>query len=308
MRAKWIMLFATAVWMPFSITAPAQNLTLEMCLAPQDSDQGSSVEDLLARADKAFQDDDDFDETQLCQALRLYERVLESQPDQPHSLNESAQGYFMLGIEYLSAKEDRAESFRRGLFHGLARIGVKFPDNLDFLCAVSLPVIQEVQKEGGAAESDHSLAGLFWAGNDWGKWIDNLSDAERISRGFNDLPCIQKSFEHSVDVDETYFAAGPHRALGSFLSQLPGGNLNDAATHFQRAIELAPDFLENKVDYACGVALQLPDRALFDRLIDDVLAAPVGSVFIFWNKRAQRIAGQLKDQADQLFGSKQCSL
>jgi tetratricopeptide (TPR) repeat protein len=302
------MMVALAVWMPFSITTSGQDVNLDSCIAPQDADQGSSIDDLLSRADKAFQDDADFDETQLCQALRLYERVLELQPDQPHALNESAQGYFMLGIEYLSTKEERAESFRKGLFHGLARIGVKFPDNLDFLCAVSLPVIEKVQKEDGIAESDQSLAGLFWAANNWGRWIDNLSDAERISRGFNDLPCIQTSFEHSVDVDETYFAAGTHRALGSFLSQLPGGNLNDATTHFLRAIDLAPDFLENKVDYACGVAVRLPDRALFDQLIGEVLASPVSTDFIFWNKRAQRIAAQLKDQADQLFSSKQCAL
>ncbi len=292
----------------FATSLIAQEINLSDCISPQDSEKSNFIDELIASADAAFQDDEDLDQLQLCQAIRLYERALELEPGHKKALNHLSQGYFMLGIEFLDDSNERAEAFRLGRDRGLMRIGVRFPENLDFLCALSLPAIQQLKEIEGESDSERALAGLFWAANNWGKWIDNLPERDRIARGFNDLPCIQTSFEQSVKLDEEYFSAGPRRALGSFQSQLPGANLIEAKSQFERAIELAPDFLENKSNYACGVGVQLPDRELFDRLITEVLEASLSTENIFWNRRAKRFAEELQSQADNLFKTKRCIL
>lgn len=288
--------------------AAAQAVTFEECMQARESEASSDAQTLLSRAEEAFRDDEDFNDAQLCEALRLYERALSLDPANKRALNNLSQGYFMLGIEFLSAKEDKREAFQRGRDRGLQRLSVVFPANPDFLCAAALPVIRKATEAEGLEETERVIAGIFWAGNNWGKWLDTLPDRDRISRGFGDLPCVQSSFERSLELDETFFAAGPRRALGSLISQLPGGNLNDARAHFERAIELASDFLENKADLACGYAVKAGDRALFDRLLEEVLAAPIGDRYIFWNRRAQRLAQDLKMRAEELFARKECVL
>jgi tetratricopeptide (TPR) repeat protein len=286
----------------------AQAVTLEECLQVDESEADGDMQELLARAEEAFRDDEDFDSSQLCRAIRLYERVLELEPQNNRAMNRLSQAYFMLGIEFLAAQEERREAFKRGRDLGLKRLGVEQPEDPELLCAVALPAIETVTLEEGLEEEELSIAGLFWAGNNWGKWLDNLPEGERISRGFSDLRCVRASFERTLELDEEFFAAGPHRALGSLLTQIPGESLRVARAHFERAIEIAPYYLENKTNYACGYAVRVRDRALFDRLIEEVLAAPVGERYIFWNKRAKRFAEELKEQADELFAKGECKL
>jgi len=291
-----------------SLVTTAEGLTFDECLEPRESEASSDIQALLGRADEAFRDDADFNDTQLCEALRLYERALSLDPANKKALNSLSQGYFMLGIEFLQAIDDKRQAFERGRDRGLTRLGVPFPANPDLLCAAALPLIRRATEEAGHEESERVIAGIFWAGNNWGKWLDTLPERERISRGFGDLPCVQGSFERSLELDETYFAAAPHRSLGSLLTQLPGGNLNEARTHFERALEIAPEYLENKADFACGYAVKAGNRALFDRLVEEVLQAPLGDRYIFWNRRAKRFALDLKARADELFAKRECKL
>lgn len=309
MRYRLIFIWALPWLTLVSVTSVVvQGVTFEECLQARESEASSDIQALLARADEAFRDDEDFNEAQLCQALRLYERALTLDPTNKKALNQLAQGYFMLGIEFLQAKEEKRQAFARGRDRGLTRLGVPFPANPDLLCAAALPTMRKAEEEDGIEEAERVVAGIFWAGNNWGKWLDTLPEGERISRGFGDLPCVQGSFERSLELDETYFAGGPRRAMGSLISQLPGGNLAQARAHFERAIEIAPDFLENKADLACGYAVRAGDRALFDRLLDEVLQAPVGDRYIFWNRRAQRFAQDLKARAAELFAKRECLL
>ena len=51
--------------------------------------------------------------------------------------------------------------------------------------------------------------------------------------------------------NEMFFFAGPHRALGRLFHQAPGwpisvGNKLKAVEHLERAVELAPEFFNNR--------------------------------------------------------------
>jgi tetratricopeptide (TPR) repeat protein len=286
-----------------------QSYSLADCISIRSSETNEDVSDLLESASVAFLDDEDLDFVQLCHALNLFEQILEIEPEHREALNKSSQAYFMLGLVYLEDVDERLEAYSRGRERGLSRLGIESPGNKDFLCAVSLPVILVSQNSETFSQNESELAGLFWAGNNWGRWLDNLSEVERFSKGFSDLPCIQAIFEKSVELDEVYFGAGPHRALSSFLAQLPGPNLILAREHIERAIELSPDFLENKIVLACGIAVLEGDRELFDQLLSGVLNSSNIGQYFFWNNRAMRLASELLSSADAMFsGSEQCEL
>lgn len=76
-----------------------------------------------------------------------------------------------------------------------------------------------------------------------------------------------------VALDERVDAAGPHRALGGWRAALPiaaGGGATRSRSHFDRARALFPQEQLGRVLEAETYAVLVQDRALFDRLLDEV--------------------------------------
>lgn len=98
--------------------------------------------------------------------------------------------------------------------------------------------------------------------------------------------------------------AGPDRALGTLLAQLPdyaGGDVTRARVRFEAALERAPGAVRTRVQYARTVALKLLDRPLFDRLLDEALSAQPGSPE---ERVAQEEGRALKARAEAIFGAR----
>jgi tetratricopeptide (TPR) repeat protein len=63
---------------------------------------------------------------------------------------------------------------------------------------------------------------------------------------------MKKSMEIVLKENEKFFFAGPHRALGRLFHQAPGwpisvGNKTKALEHLERACELSPEFINNRL-------------------------------------------------------------
>jgi len=96
--------------------------------------------------------------------------------------------------------------------------------------------------------------------------------------------------------------AGPERELGRLFAALPGyagGDLAQARSHFEAAIAAAPAALWNRVLYARSLAIKAQDRALFTRLLGEVLESPASGAN---DRAAQDEARSLLERADDLFG------
>jgi hypothetical protein len=112
---------------------------------------------------------------------------------------------------------------------------------------------------------------------------------------------VRPMMERAAALDASVDRAGPHRALGAWLAALPsaaGGGAGRAAAHFDAARELAPGDLEAKVAEARTLAVLLQDRARFDRLLGEVLAAPARTAE---DALARREAEALRARAERLF-------
>ena len=78
-------------------------------------------------------------------------------------------------------------------------------------------------------------------------------------------------------LDERLEAGGPLRALAAWSAMLPaaaGGGVEAARARFDRAAELFPEEPWRRVEEARTLAVLLQDRAAFERLLEEVLAAP----------------------------------
>jgi len=257
------------------------------------------AKDLIAAAEALYDrwsDPFDFDayEVSLREAILRWEDALTLLPkdgvqSRAHVLNHLAQAYFELGEGYLTQTGDKENAYEAGKGHALASL------RLD-------PTFGETEAENGfraALRSAADVAAIFWYGNTLGQWL-NYHQITAILSGVRD---VLASFERSIELDEAYAGAGPHRAMGSLLSQayfVVGRGREDAVSHFERCIELAPDHLEGAVSYAESYARPTGDIALFDRLLAhavEMASDPaVMSAYPFYNRlsidRANRLLAE----------------
>jgi tetratricopeptide (TPR) repeat protein len=114
------------------------------------------------------------------------------------------------------------------------------------------------------------------------------------------------SMERAAALDEQVDFAGPHRALGSWLSALPvgvGGGAASARTHFERARALFPAFGLNAVREAETYAVLVQDRKLFESSLATALAVDETAhpEMAPENRLAKQLARALLDGKDRLF-------
>jgi len=110
-----------------------------------------------------------------------------------------------------------------------------------------------------------------------------------------------------AELDETYYYGTVHSMLGSLYSAPPkamGGNPEKAKRHFQRAFELSKSkFLVVHLMYAKFYAVQIQDKALFVKTLNEIVATPVNSFpeRNLANEVAKRKAKDLLEKVDTLF-------
>lgn len=144
---------------------------------------------------------------------------------------------------------------------------------------------------------------LYASAAAWAGWIqDNAGDWNAVAS----LPKVKAAMAHVVAVDESYHHGEAHLYLGVMDTLLPpslGGTPEAGRAHFERALVLSGGRdLMVKVEYARHYARITYDRALHDRLLNEVLAAdPAVPGMTLRNVLAQREARELLASADSYF-------
>jgi hypothetical protein len=137
-------------------------------------------------------------------------------------------------------------------------------------------------------------------------WLSNLRATSSNWGTVADLPRVEVALNHLLQLDETYQSGGVHVYLGTLNSLRPpalGGQPEVARAHFERAIELSEGKdLSAKVEFASSYGRLLYDRELHDRLLTEVIEAPVeADGLTLFNALAKRQAKQLLASADDYF-------
>jgi hypothetical protein len=112
--------------------------------------------------------------------------------------------------------------------------------------------------------------------------------------------------DRAAALDDTIDHGGPARALGAWFAALPtgsGGGAKQSRTWFERAREVAPYYQLTKLEQARTYAVLVQDRALFDRLLREVLAFDLAKAASVRreNAVAKREAKALRARGDRLF-------
>ncbi len=178
------------------------------------------------------------------EAISNYQKALSLVPDgqvgaKEHVLDRLSQAYFELAFAYLGDPSAKESAFAKGKDYALKAL------RLD----ANFRYVGQGKGFRAALGSSTDVSAIFFYGNNLGSYLD-YHWMVALSGGMKD---VFASFERSLELEERYLGAGPHRALASFLIKVPGflgGDREASKQHFEKSIQLAPHFLENYVDYA----------------------------------------------------------
>lgn len=170
------------------------------------------------------------------------------------------------------------------------------------LCGFWALPIDDYRARLAALDAD-DVPVLFDAASAWAGWIQaRASDWGAVA----ELPKVRAAMERVVELDERHQNGAAHLYLGIMSTLLPpalGGKPDEGRAHFERALALSQgQDLRVKVEYARRYARLVFDRPLHDRLLNEVLAAPVEAPGLtLGNTLAKREARALLKSADSYF-------
>lgn len=152
-------------------------------------------------------------------------------------------------------------------------------------------------------DSRDDAPALYWAANAWASMIQMSLDDPAV---LLDLPFAVALAERARTLNENYYYGAAHALFGAYYASTPvalGGQPERSRTEFEAALRISNrHMLMYQVLYARTYAVMVQDRALFERLLHEVLDA--GDVLPderLANVAAKRRAMRYLAQADELF-------
>ncbi len=133
---------------------------------------------------------------------------------------------------------------------------------------------------------------LYWYAVNASRWaaLGTLLDKMR------EMPMALRLMQRIETVAPTLDHAGPARWLGAYYANAPGiagGDEKKGRQAFERAIELAPDYLETRVHFAELYARPVGDAALWKAQLQTVVDAKLGPDALVEQRLAQVRARKL---------------
>ncbi len=209
------------------------------------------------------------DEAALRKGIAAMEAALKLKPNQPDLRVTLSRMHYMLADGHLRFDDEKSEKmadhFEKGAMHAELALGQKYPAYRSKYCArrPTRVVLQTLDK--GAVPA------MYWFATNLGKYglekslVVVLNEKDRI-KAMMDL--IEKLFAD-------YNHGAVYRYLGSYYTKIPfpNGDLPKARSQFEKSLAKAPNYLGTKVLFADLYGIKAKDKALFKRLLDEVLAA-----------------------------------
>lgn len=247
--------------------------------------------DLLAAGDAAWAGRDD--PARLAAALDAYRRAAAEAPGDPRAELALARALAFRALAEPGTAAEAWPAAARAAERALRRLSPPFGVAVD---AGAAPGEAAAKVEAPGAE------GLYWLA------LATWSSAQ--AKGVSALLAVKDAalamMERAAALDERVDMGGPPRALGAWRAALPpaaGGGAQAARASFERSRAIAPAYQLTRVREAETLCVLLQDRARFQELLGEVLAADEAALPAAApeNRLAKKLARALLARADRLF-------
>jgi tetratricopeptide (TPR) repeat protein len=228
---------------------------------------GESSESLVTQGDEAWKNRGDLKGLEA--AIVAWEKAVALSPEDAKTLAKLSRAYYFLSDAYLrnGDKKDYLATFERGIAAAERSMAAGNPQ---FKAAVTSGKKVE---EAVQASGPESLEAMYWYASNLGKW----ARAKGFSTTLGNKDKIRGVMSRVLAVDPNFFHGAADRYFGAFFAVAPGfagGDMDKSRQHFEKSLQLAPGYVGTKVLMADTWATKKDDRALFEKLLNEVMAAP----------------------------------
>lgn len=231
--------------------------------------------------------------------LLMLDALAEAHPDKPAVLIAAAEAQmaYAMGFVDQSQKERSKTMFLKAKTYGLRALS----QNRRFARALGGSHDDFVQALSSFRKKDAEA--LLSTATAWVMWIIASSDSPAA---LGDMTKVLEMMKRVEALDSGIRQGGVDLFFGIYYTVLPlggGRDLEKARGHFERSMEIAgPDYLLNRVTFAEFYARYAFDQELFERTLNQVIAAdPKIPEFTLMNAVAKMRAQALLGQIDDLF-------
>ncbi len=231
--------------------------------------------------------------------LLMLDALAEAHPDKPAVLIAAAEAQMAYAMSFVdpSQKERSKTMFLKAKTYGLRALS----RNKRFACAQDGPCDDFARSLSGFRKQDAEA--LLTTATAWAMWIIASSDSPAA---MGDMTKVLEMMKRVHVLDPGIRQGGVDLFYGIYYTVLPlggGRDLEKARRHFERSIEIGgPGYLLNRVTFAEFYARYAFDQELFERTLNDVIAAePDVPEFTLMNSVAKMRARALLGQMDDLF-------
>lgn len=234
----------------------------------------------------------------LQEAIGVLEQLVAKAPT-PDRLARLARAYYFLADGHYALQERTDEmmaAFEKGLEAGERGVVAASPEFAEKMRN------DEKAEEAIKVVGKDAVPAVYWYSVNLGKW----ARAQGITKVLFYKDKIRAYLERVLELDPNYFYAAPTRYFGAFFAVAPsyaGGDLQKSEEFFNKSLATEPNYLATKVLMAENLATKKQDRAMFDKLLQEVLAADAKVIpeiepeQLVEKKKAERLMAK----ADDLF-------
>lgn len=224
--------------------------------------------------------------------LSAYISAAESDPTNTNLAARLSRAYYLVANYVESDPEKKDELFTKGLEIGERSLGL-FPE--------FRKIYQDTKDEKKALQGVgvDGIEVIYWTGANFGKWAAEKNLLIRLGNKSK----IEAYNQRVFDLDRNFFYGAADRFFGALPTKVPGGDLNLSKFHFEKSIELAPNYFGTRTLFAEYYATKAQDRETFVKQLEYVISTPYDLIpeITPENRYEQEYAKKLLERVDEFF-------
>lgn len=266
-----------------------------------DADETAKLASLLDEAEKAFSQR--HEEASLRRAIELFGAAVKLDPVNARALTRLAKAHYDLAYAFFEGEDDDAKEKRKAVYHKSREYGMRaLKTNARFAAAMESGAKYEAAVQLIQKDEKDLVEAVGMTASAWGRWGELMG----VLKVAMDIPKVKAFVDRVLVLDQTNNYGGPHRFLGAYYIKIPkfaGQSPKKSKRHFLKAIEIAPEFLENRLLYAEYYATYADDQALFKEELQKVVNAPDenNAPYRLENQVAKKRAAEMLKNIDKYF-------
>lgn len=223
---------------------------------------------LAAEAEESWKRRDD--QASLQKAIAAWEQLATLRPGDAQIHTRLARAYYVLADGHYRKQGTTSPAYLQTFEKGTAA-GER-------ALAASNPEFKRQVTSGGSVEQAIKVIGAesiepaYWYASNLGKWARAKGFATTVANKDR----IYAVMSRILELDPNFFHGAPHRYFGGYYAVAPGfagGDMKKSKDHFEKSMAIAPNYIGTKVLMAEVYAVKEQDRVLFEKLLDEALAA-----------------------------------